>query len=661
MPTPTFSIKSCETVAIGIDFGLTCTGVAYSIDSRQPIAIQKWPGPEELVNKVPTKLWYRAGCKKPVGWGLQCPGPRDLERGMDVVDCFKLYLEPDLIDGLESSPELGFFRENVHVWYIDFLTALREHIVSHIKTENPEEVVRDWALIKVKYIFSFPTTWLKTSMVATFKSLVLAAGYGACPSHSVEIKTTEAAAAAVYSAKNFKKQRLISGLNGGEDKASSEEERLREGDVILVCDAGGGTTDVSVVKVNSIEEFARQGDLVEEVLELSQVDCVKGEPVGSVQIDQAFQKNTEDRLEQLDWSNKDNRLSAKEIAHDLTKAEFQDIKKGFTSNVHSEIPVTMLRIQSIPKDCNHQGAGISGGRMMVSNDDIRWMFNQQIDRIFGLIDYQLQKTVEELEKVTHFVISGGLGSSEYVQQRIHERYGRGGEGKRILISDDPQLAVCKGLVLDRIHHVKHGYSMISTRSSRFSYGILYNKEFTPSISRRRPERVEIDGKYYLVDQIHWLLKRGDPVKHRKPISEKFTYVFPGNAGSSGITWIDSVAMSRAYSDSLPEAINRGDAEIIWHIESRASPQTIEKYSKPVKKKRWDLGHAKGKPHGDDHVIQYEVRLIIRSTYVKFEVWVGDVRVGFSDEILAVWQYRSDTEGLHERGPRNPGNRGRCAE
>ncbi|KAK2801105.1 hypothetical protein FQN50_007832 [Emmonsiellopsis sp. PD_5] len=634
--------------------------VAYSIDSRQPIAIQKWPGPDELVNKVPTKLWYRAGCKKPVGWGLQCPGPRDLERGMDVVDCFKLYLEPDLIDGLESSSELGFFREeNVHVWYIDFLTALREHIMRHIKTENPEEVVGDWALIKVKYIFSFPTTWLNTPMVDTFKSLVLAAGYGACPSHSVEIKMTEAAAAAVYSAKNFKKQRLISGLNGGEDRDSSEEERLREGDVILVCDAGGGTTDVSVVRVNSIEEFARQGDLVEEVLELSQVDCVKGEPVGSVQIDQAFQKNTEDRLEQLDWSNKDSRLSVKEIAHDLTKAEFQDIKKGFTGSVHSEIPVTMLRIHSIPKDCNHQGAGISRGRMTVSNDDIRWMFNQQIDRIFELIDYQLQ-TVEEFENVTHFVISGGLGSSEYVQQRIHERYERGGAGKRILISDDPQLAVCKGLVLDRIHRVKHGHSMISTRSSRFSYGILYNKEFSPSIYRRRPEGLEIDGKYYLVDQIHWLLKRGDPVNHRKNISEKFTYVFPGNAGSSDITWTDSVVMSRAYPDSLPEAVNRGDTQIIWDIESRVSLQTIKKYSKPVKKKRFDLRPTKEKPHRNDHVIQYEVRLIIRSTYVKFEVWVGDVRVGYSDEILGVWQYSSDTEGLHAQGPRNRGNRGRCA-
>lgn len=40
---------------------------------------------------------------------------------------------------------------------------------------------------------------------------------------------------------------------------------------------------------------------------------------------------------------------------------------------------------------------------------------------------------------SHFVISGGLGSSEYVQECIMKRFGStpGGQGKVILVARDP--------------------------------------------------------------------------------------------------------------------------------------------------------------------------------------------------------------------------------
>jgi len=80
------------------------------------------------------------------------------------------------------------------------------------------------------------------------------------------------------------------------------------------------------------------------------------------------------------------------------------------------------------------------------------MFNTQIKLIFKAIDQQLERPEQVVSKFqtcfvlchqlifmrqSHVVLSGGLGSSKYVQDCILERYGPKGREKKILISRDP--------------------------------------------------------------------------------------------------------------------------------------------------------------------------------------------------------------------------------
>ncbi|OAX77081.1 hypothetical protein ACJ72_08624, partial [Emergomyces africanus] len=264
-----------ETIIIGIDLGLTHTGVAFStIDMDTPLDVDRWPGNDEIAKKVPTKLWYRAGCKRPVSWGFDQPA--ELHRGMDVIDCFKLYLDPDFqLGSTKNCPEMFWTDEDVQIWFIDFLTALRQHIIDHIRSTKQlaQLVVGDWRLHPVEYIFSFPTTWQNSMVVDAFRRIVMSSGFGNCDAHSVEIKMSEAAAAAVYSAKTFKNQREVQSPKGRRQLALGNEERIRDGNVILICDAGGGTTDVAVLKVLETQKFEIRGQ-VEEVLQLGQLDFV---------------------------------------------------------------------------------------------------------------------------------------------------------------------------------------------------------------------------------------------------------------------------------------------------------------------------------------------------------------------------------------------------
>ncbi|EEH45662.2 uncharacterized protein PADG_01812 [Paracoccidioides brasiliensis Pb18] len=636
---------SLETIYVGIDVGLTHTGVAFSTrDMDTPLDVDRWPGNKEVAKKVPTKLWYRAGCKKPVSWGFD--EPEELHRGMDVIDCFKLYLDPDFhTDGLENSSEVFWTNEDVQMWFVDFLTALRQYIIRYIRNAEvfANDVMGDWKLHPVEYLFSFPTTWQNSKVVETFSRTVTRAGFGGCAAHSVEIKLSEAAAAAVYSAKYFKSQRSIQSPKGRRELAIGNEERIRKGDVILICDAGGGTTDVSVLKVLSTQKFEIREGHTEEVLELEQLDFVNGRPIGSVRIDQAFQRLIETRLKCIDYNSENVSWSLKYAARDLTKGSFQTIKENFGYQIESVLSKIAPYVPGLPRAYHNPEEGFENGRIILTGDDIRKLFDEQICRIFSMIDEQLRR-IRELspsEQVTHFVLSGGLGSSPYVQDCFKREYGYGKAAKRILISEDPQLAVCRGLVIDRIHRLRYGHSIISSRRSCHSYGIVFNNRLSQNKrSPRQSEGIKIspyDRKRYAVNQIEWLIKRDQLIHQRQYISRKFNRVFHNN--SSEISWKDLITMSQSPATRLPQTSNEGDARIICEIDSRVSRELLRQHPKPVKVQKW----WGSKRNPEFLKIQYEVRLVIGSSHLKFEVWFEDMVIGESDEVPVNWQYTSIDE------------------
>ncbi|OJD11346.1 hypothetical protein AJ78_07869 [Emergomyces pasteurianus Ep9510] len=609
------------------------------MDMETPLDVDSWPGNKEIVKKVPTKLWYRAGCKKPVSWGFDQPA--ELHRGMDVIDCFKLYLDPDFqLGSTKNSPEVFWTDEDVQTWFIDFLTALRQHIIKHIRNTEQlaQHVVGDWRLHPVEYIFSFPTTWQNPKVVDAFRGIVMSSGFGDCEAHSVEIKMSEAAAAAVYSAKTFKNQQAVQNPKGSKQLAvANNEERIRDGDVILICDAGGGTTDVAVLKVIETQKFEIRGQ-VEEVLQLGQLDFVNGIPIGSVQIDQGFQREIEDRLKRIDYQSEDGRWSPKSAARDLTTGDFQAIKQKYGYRIAEALDLKAPRVPGLPKSYNNAEAGFENGRIILADFDICRLFEEQIQRIFEMIDEQLER-IEDFpspEKVTHFVLSGGLGSSPYVQERFRSNYGEGKAAKQVLISEAPQLAVCRGLVIDRIHRLRCGHSTISPRYSSLSYGIVANSKVGGNKTLpRKNDHVKInpyDGKRYIVNEIQWLIKQNQRIDKPQYISQTFNRVFEST--SSEISWQNFIAMSRSPATRLPHTINEGDARVICEIESSVDQELLLQHAQPVKGRKWWASGWKQ----DLQKIQYEVRLCIGSSSLAFEVCLGDRVVGKSDEIRATWQY-----------------------
>ncbi|KAI9768044.1 MAG: hypothetical protein M1839_004204 [Geoglossum umbratile] len=494
---------------------------------------------------------------------------------MAVKELFKFYLDkPSLADSFKKNPEgAPGTHHDVMVWYTDFLAALYGHTVAHLK--GPPWHV-DWDSTQVEFIFSLPTSWKGNDrLVEDFEEIVKDAGFGSGENSSLVIGLTEGEAAAVST-------------------ATSLGHKYKQGDTILVCDAGGGTTDMCVLKVNQIE-----GETVDLVL----LDHPRVLGVGSLNIDDAFEKYATEYLNDLRL--KYPQLS-EHIAHQMTRKQFQPIKTSL--GTRASVPIARILVPGLPVDLDE--------RIELSRDKLKAIFDEQIHEIFKFIDKEIEylKWDQPGTEISYLVLSGGLGSSRYVQTEFTERYSD--QDITVLFAnetDEPPLAVCKGLVIDRMQRICHNASVFRSRRFRSSYGILYNERYDKNRhADQRSVKNPLDGHKYAENQIDWIIRKGDEITEDEPITRRYSrIVSPGNASNS---WRDGVVISDLPPSDLPSYLDgRGSARVINYIVSDLGPSLD---AEGVTQKRKSLTWKKFLQ------VDYDLLVFIEPDGLRFEIVVG---------------------------------------
>lgn len=111
------------------------------------------------------------------------------------------------------------------------------------------------------------------------------------------------------------------------------------------------------------------------------------------------------------------------------------------------------------------------------------------------------------------ILSGGLGSSAYVRERLHEDLVASPHPNaaqiKIISASDPQLVVVKGLLLDRLQKLESGSKpVLVTRKARSSYGMVCKIKYNPDIHfQEELKKDPLDGQTYAMSQIDWLIKK----------------------------------------------------------------------------------------------------------------------------------------------------------
>jgi hypothetical protein len=177
-----------------------------------------------------------------------------------------------------------------------------------------------------------------------------------------------------------------------------------------------------------------------------------------------------------------------------------------------------VRVPKLDRKYINNDFGIRSGDMFFRRDDLKPFFDEQIVKLFDMIDKQLIRLEKLLphEQVAQMVLSGGLGNSAYVQTQLRNRYSSGNAPRwnakniELRVAPDPQLVVCKGNVSDRVQKLKSGQSVLGWRCCRSSYGTLCKVMYNPKDPMHyglRTEKDLLDGKLYIMEYIDWFIKQ----------------------------------------------------------------------------------------------------------------------------------------------------------
>lgn len=224
--------------------------------------------------------------------------------------------------------------------------------------------------------------------------------------------------------------------------------------------------------------------------------------------------------------------------------------------------------------------------------------------------------------------------------------------------------MCKGLVFDKLHRLKHNHITLTGRTCRASYGILCNESY----NRQRHSKISVPGqiyknpfnrKRYATNQICWLIKRGRTILRDEPICSRFyrTILRAGiDTSAAMIPFVDTIAMSKTQPGRLPTWFYEGNADRVCNITYKlpvdqllssisSSPVNITanaavKHIQQTKRRnlRWRrvLEHLE---------VELELRMFAESAGLRFEMWWGDSRVGETGQVPVNWVYPPICRGL----------------
>ncbi|TEY43471.1 hypothetical protein BOTCAL_0369g00010 [Botryotinia calthae] len=587
-------------IIVGVDFGMTYTGVAYSTSGmQQPRFIQRWPKQTHDLRKVPSIIHYDPENSHKPEWGFSC------QYSEDKKEWFKRYLDLEVLRReTESSPNETYpTYEQVKKWYTDYMKCLYTYI-SHVLQVR----MGIWDNKRVEFLFSTPTTFQSQDITTTLRELLLNAGFGKCRNHTVVFSLTEPQASAV-------------------DAVKDSPIPVSTGDVIVVCDAGGATTDVAVMEYRSTSHS--------EIPELRELVPVDGINVGSTNIDVAFQDLVERRLAPHDFHED----TAWSMMH---HPEFQQWKHSFGFETDS-VPVFKIPVPQRNEFESHVEAGIECGKMCFTQNEFMSLFDPQVDEIITLIQSQIDalhdahhyKKVASILK--YIILSGGLGSSSYLLKRIQSAFSNNmdpaASSIEVLVSDEPQLSVCRGLVLDRLQKVKENRHVLAGRICSKSYGVVCGKKY----DKKNPDHIsgpfyknKITGETMVDRQIQWLIKKGQLIDPDVPIFYPFLRHIDESSKFNTLRWMEMITISD--SDCPPGRLDHVDCKILSKVTSTFTPVDIDKFDIKKKWRPW-YKIAKGKIR----VANLKLAVVIYPSDIEFQLWLDGQQYMDPNSIKVEWK------------------------
>jgi hypothetical protein len=417
-------------VVIGIDFGSVGTAVAVSNAPYWPEAelITSWPGldGDVLATKVPSRIsYYKSNPNQVKSWGFRCDYDNEDE---EVKKSFKAALDPDYYGQAPDRPSLRAACR----YTVDYLRCIYQYICSHLASYSLESPGR-----KVQFLFSVPSSWVKSRMQDRFRALVATAGFNKHPQHRINIDMSEAEATA-FSALPY--------------------DAKTEG-AVLICHTGALFTELALLqRVASIDAgYAYKAKAY-----------TRARFIGSARIDYQVHDLIKDSLRS---TNKGQATVSDSLLWKMMQGRYRTYRNTFGSDEpHFSTLDLPLHGLGVPKDFSMEEA------------DFRALVDQQVDKLIRVIEQELDAAQELLPgQDVLLVMSGGFSDNPHLRKRLDvwnsvTKHLRKGYDVTITFTADGKLQVVQGLIEQQIRARKLNLHALSP--------LGYDREIWGAIIRR---------------------------------------------------------------------------------------------------------------------------------------------------------------------------------
>lgn len=490
-------------MVIAIDLGTTFSGASYCIltPGKKPEIhdVKSFPGQVTSSSKVPSVVLFNKSSEIALFGAEAVNGSsanKILDQGGFIVRCWKLHMKPAHLKLIESDNDQngipsfeplpkGIHAEEITAKFLAYMTScVGSHIIS--RHSNGPALLQQFGS-NIHYVITIPNGW-ELAQQQVLRNACLSAGL-VTPERAQSISfVTEAEASVNFCIHSSQSQSWIE----------------RVGQEFIVCDAGGGTIDISSYTVTAIKPTLN-------LAETSISDCLIA---GSTTIDRRARDLIQARLKGSEWDNEND-------LNDLQLAFCTSIKETFSDKTEDQY----LAIGR--NGLNDEKLNIRRGKLIFTGEEVASIYEPSIRAAEKSIRKRLTKKESLINEGRPVPVAmvGGFSESIFFRTELQNRLAN------VAHICKPDEATSKAVANGAVAWLIDG--VVSERVAKMTYGIRCSTRFKPSdkqhLARQSQAFISLDGSTRLSNSFGPILHKGESGVEDRDHIEPFTLTWQATA------------------------------------------------------------------------------------------------------------------------------------
>jgi molecular chaperone DnaK (HSP70) len=476
------------------------TGIGFAMISFDHPTSRAFVYEFDQASKTPSVILLNNANKRPVAFGaeaisrIKSSSDSNFLHEHTLIKSFKLRLNDDddeIVDGFTATAAATI--------------VLREMLT--IIMNEVERVRPGTTQDQIRWVFTVPATWNEKAKSRTIKAIVDAGYVEASEADNDDhlLIIHEPEAAAVCCIQNMVQNAPMTETTDN-DPFAAPGPPIKEGSVVLIIDAGGGTIDITVHKVE-------KGLLREKTVR-------GGGKFGSELLDKGFWDLLDNEFgkDLMDDYKENHKVHYFNLGEEWSKRKvlIRDAAKNVSITIDREL---IDKVSSI-KGSSYNRIRATQQTFKMNAEEVTLIYAGVLDKVMELIKDQVEQVrmLPGFEDINYTYVVGGFGASQVLQNRIKSEFGS--DLGTIICPIAPEVSIMCGSAILGINS-----EFIKARRSNMTYGIETTRPY--HLGEIQGAKTEcIRGVFHYIGVLDKYVTRGMEVFPGIPVTKEYPITDP---------------------------------------------------------------------------------------------------------------------------------------